>query len=319
MLLNRIQLFLTVAKHQNIGKTAREMHVSASSVCQRLKSLENDFGVKLYKKSKRGIQLTGAGQTLFTTGSDILSDLQNLRKRLNSDSEIAVQSLSVGGTYNPSARFLPSAIATFQKTHPDVKVRFVTSDLVNLEKALRNFEVDIAIMQSPSASSDLEMEHFAVDNLTFFVHPTHPLAKKQKLDLEDLTDTPLIVREGRHTTHKLLQHLRHRGLIPNIALRCASPDAVKAAVRRKMGIGILFYNLIEEDIKRRNLKPIKFSGLKTFAANSYIVYNKKKPLLGAASDFLALLRSMKTRVRNPVNRRQVTKTDRSYDPPFSIQ
>ena len=54
MLLNRIELFVTVARHHNLGKTAREMHVSASSVCQRLKSLENDFGVKLYKKNKEG-------------------------------------------------------------------------------------------------------------------------------------------------------------------------------------------------------------------------------------------------------------------------
>jgi DNA-binding transcriptional LysR family regulator len=59
--LNRIELFVTVAKHHNLGKTAREMHVSASSVCQRLKSLENDFGVKLYKKNREGIELTGAG------------------------------------------------------------------------------------------------------------------------------------------------------------------------------------------------------------------------------------------------------------------
>ena len=122
MLLNRIELFVTVARHHNLGKTAREMHVSASSVCQRLKSLENDFGVKLYKKNKEGIELTGAGETLLTTGSDVLNQLENLRKTLNPCSETAVQSLTIGGTYNPSAKYLPSAIAAFQKTHPNVKV-----------------------------------------------------------------------------------------------------------------------------------------------------------------------------------------------------
>jgi DNA-binding transcriptional LysR family regulator len=301
MLLDRIELFVTVAKHHNLGKTAREMHVSASSVCQRLKSLENDFGVKLYRKNKKGIELTGAGETLLTTGSEVLNQLENLRKTLNHDSEVAVQSLTIGGTYNPSAKYLPSAIAAFQKTHPDVKVKFLTADGASIDKWVRESEVDIAIMHSPSESSDFHMEHFSADNLTFFAHPTHPFAKKKNLDLENLAQTPLIVREGKGATHKILQQLKCRGLTPNIALRCASPDGVKAAVRRKMGVGILFFNLIEEDIKRKDLKTLKFPGLPKLVGNSYIVYNKSKPRSCAANDFLTLLQSMKIRVKNPVN------------------
>ena len=299
--LNRIELFINVAKHHNLGKTAREMHVSASSVCQRLKSLEDDFGVKLYKKNKEGIELTGAGESLLTTGSEVLNQLENLRKTLNHDSEVAVQSLTIGGTYNPSEKYLPSAIAAFQKTHPDVKVKFLTADGASIDKLVRESEVDIAIMHSPSESSDFHMEHFAADDLTFFAHPMHPLSKKKKLVLQDLSQTPLIVREGRDATHKMLQQLQYRGLTPNIALRCASPDAVKAAVRNKMGLGILFYNLIEEDIKRKDLKTLNFPDLPKLVGNSYIVYRKNKPLSCAANDFLALLRSMKTHLQNPVN------------------
>ena len=208
--LNRIELFVTVAKHHNLGKTAREMHVSASSVCQRLKCLENDFGVKLYKKKKEGIELTGAGQTLVTAASDVLNQLENLRKTLNHDSEVAVQSLTIGGTYNPSEKYLPSAIAAFQKTHPDVKVKFLTADGASIDKLVRESEVDIAIMHSPSESSDFHMEHVAADDLTFFAHPMHPLSKKKKLVLQDLSQTPLIVREGKGATEKMLKQLTVR-------------------------------------------------------------------------------------------------------------
>lgn len=55
MLLDRIELFLTVARDQNLGKTAQQLHISASSVRQRLKSLENDLGVKLYKKNRTAL------------------------------------------------------------------------------------------------------------------------------------------------------------------------------------------------------------------------------------------------------------------------
>ena len=99
MLLNRIELFVNVAKHNSLENTAKAMHVSASSVCQRLKLLEADLGVTLYKKSKSGIELTSAGHTLVATATDILSQLDTLRHKLNRDARVAVQSLTVGGTY----------------------------------------------------------------------------------------------------------------------------------------------------------------------------------------------------------------------------
>ena len=306
MLLNQIELFVTVARNQNLGKTAREIHVSASSVCQRLKSLENDLGVKLYNKKKEGIELTGAGQTVLTTASEVLNQLDTLRKTLNHDSEKAVESLTIGGTYNPSAKYLPSAIAEFQKTHPDVKATFLTSDRANIQKSVRESEVDIAIIQSPSESSDLNLEHYAVDNLALFAHPMHPLARKKKLNLADLAETPVVVREGRLTTQKILKQLESRGLTLNVTLRCVSPDAVKEAVRRKAGIGILFYNQIEQEVKRKALKILNFPGLPTLVGNSYIVYSKSKPLSSAANDFLNLVRSMRPRLKNPVHTSEST-------------
>ena len=304
MLLDRIELFVTVAKNQNLAKTARGMHVSASSVCQRLKTLENDFGVKLYKKNKEGIELTGAGQTFLTTASEVLDRLQILKKTLSKSSETAVQSLTVAGTHNPSAKYLPAAIAIFQKMRPDVKVRFLTSNRSTIEKLVREAEVDIAVVQGATKPADVNVEHFATDRLAFFTHPTHPLAKKKRLALGELCDAPLITREETGTTAKMLKQIQCQGLSPNVSLRCASPEAVKAAVRQKMGIGVLFYTLVEEDLKRKTLKKLNFAGLPNLVGNSYIIFSRSKPLSGAASDFLAVLRSIKDRLKGQRNSSQ---------------
>ena len=298
MLFDRIELFVNVAKHQNLGKTAREMHVSASSVCQRLKSLENDFGVKLYKKKKTGIELTGAGQTVLTTATEVLNQLDTLKKTLTSDSQPAVQSLTIGGTYSPSAKYLLPAIAAFRKKQANIKVKLLTSHKTIIEKLVRESEVEVALVQSPSNSAEFEMEFFAHDHLMFFAHPMHPLAKKKRLAMEDLSGVPLVVREGRGATEKMLKQLERQGVVVNVALRCLSPDAVKAAVRRNTGIGILFKALTEEDIKRGLLKQLSFPGSPKLVGSSYIISNKTKPLSSPAAAFLAVLRSFK----NPLNR-----------------
>jgi DNA-binding transcriptional LysR family regulator len=310
MLLDRIELFVNVAKHQSLAKTARGMHVSPSSVSQRLKSLENDFGVKLYKRTNHGIELTDAGRMVLTTASQVLQQLDSLRNTLNSNVAKDVQTLTVGSTYNPSARCLPSAIAAFQKSHPEIKVTFLSSLRRVVERWLREEEVDLAMIQSPSEScvANFFAEHFAVDTLTLFAHPAHRLAKKSEITVQELAGTPLIVREGRGTTDQLLNLLRSRGLKLNIALRCATPISVKAAVRRKMGIGILFHNMLADEIRRKEIKVLTVTGLPRFVANSYIVFNKTKQLTPAATKFVALLREMKSRRKKPVNLHELTGT-----------
>jgi DNA-binding transcriptional LysR family regulator len=293
MLLNRIELFVSVARHQNLAKTAREMHVSASSVCQRLKSLENDFGVKLYTRTKAGIEITEAGQALLSTASDVLSRLEILRAKFRHRPETKVRTLTVGGTYNPSAKDLPAAIATFKDAYPETKVTFLTYTRAEIEKLLQERKVDIAVIQSPSKSADLVMEPFAEDNLAFFGHPTHPLTRKKTLDLSEISDCPLIIREG-GTTERMIQELEARGFTPNVILRCVAPDAVKAAVRRKMGVGILFSALIDENVSAKEFKilNLNLATIKT-VGKSFIVYSKSQPLSCAANEFLALLRSKK--------------------------
>jgi LysR family transcriptional regulator, low CO2-responsive transcriptional regulator len=293
MLLNQIELFVTVAKSQSLAKTARQIHVSPSSVSQRLKSLESEIGAKLYQKSKEGIKLTDAGRVLLESASEILLQIDTVKKNINSRPPAQADSLVVGGTCNPSARYLPSAIAEFQKTHPHIKITFLTLEKERIEKMVHQGEVDIALVQSPTKSYDVHLEHFAVDHLVLFAHPAHPLAKRKRLKLSDISETSLIVREGRGSTEKLLRQLKSRGVNVNVRLRCLLPDAVKSAVRQQTGIGILFCELIIDDIERKDLKVLRVDGMPKVTGHSYIVFTRKKPLSAAAEEFVRLLRSRK--------------------------
>jgi LysR family transcriptional regulator, low CO2-responsive transcriptional regulator len=118
------------------------------------------------------------------------------------------------------------------------------------------------------------MEPFAVDSLTFFSHPRHPLANKKSLDLLDLNDAAVVVRGGRGTTERFVEKLKARGVTLKVRLRCVSPDAVKAAMRREMGIGILFHNLVEDELKRKEFKVLKLKSPIAPVGNSFIVYKK---------------------------------------------
>jgi DNA-binding transcriptional LysR family regulator len=96
------------------------------------------------------------------------------------------------------------------------------------------------------------------------------------------------------TAEQIIRELKTRGLKPNIALRCGTPQAVKAAVASKMGMGILFKDVIEREVRSGEFKLVKLPPA-NFSGESSIVYRKNKLLTASAQDFLNLLRQHRQR------------------------
>ncbi len=87
MTLYQLSVWVVVAKHQNVSKTADELHIRQPSVTQQIRFLENEFGIKLYKAYPgrgRGIELTQAGKLLLKYAKLILLQVNNLEDKLKS-------------------------------------------------------------------------------------------------------------------------------------------------------------------------------------------------------------------------------------------
>ena len=83
MTLHQLSIWIVVAKHQSVTKTADELHIRQPSVSQQIKSLENEFGIKLYKiYAGRGIELTQAGKLLLKYAKQILLQVKTLENKL---------------------------------------------------------------------------------------------------------------------------------------------------------------------------------------------------------------------------------------------
>ncbi len=85
MTLHQLSIWIVVAKHQNISKAADELHIRQPSVTQQIKSLENEFGIKLYKvHAGKGIELNQAGRLLLKYAKMILLQVKILENKLKS-------------------------------------------------------------------------------------------------------------------------------------------------------------------------------------------------------------------------------------------
>ncbi len=301
MTLHQLRIFAAVAKHLNITKASEELHITQPSVSQQLKFLEEECGVKLYTKMSRGIELTERGQLFLNDAEPILLEIERLKEKFkDSPTDGKVGSLTIGGSHAHSTSFLPLLLTVFKETHPEVQLALRTETSRMIEQLVLNSEVEIALLTNPSYSPSLIYEPFRQEELVAFASAKHPLAKRRKLTLEELAQAPLVIKSEKtrkvYRTDEILRQLEKRGFKLNIVLQCESAEAVKSAVKVGAGLGILYRDIVEPDVKRGELKIFKIPESK-MKVDTYIIYPKERALSPHAQDFLTLLRERRKKTQ----------------------
>ncbi len=187
-----------------------------------------------------------------------------------------------------------------KERHPSVQFILETDHSPAIEKRLLAFEFEIALLTNPSHRAEIVYEPYEEMELVAFCLPTNPLARK-KLTLKDLAECPLVLRGGGRL-EKVLMNLGYR---MNVALRCETSTTVKAAVRIGMGVGILYRNAVASRVARGNLKLLNVPELKQMGIQSFIIFDKRKPVAPMAQEFLQIVRerrSVPVTVDEPGNR-----------------
>jgi LysR family transcriptional regulator, low CO2-responsive transcriptional regulator len=293
MTLHQFTIFAAIAKHGSLTTASHELHITQSCVSQQMRLLQEEYGAKLYNRAARGIELTVAGRHFLVAIVPILEQVRRLKtspvKSGASDADLLV----VGATYSSSTILLPSLLSRFRKLHPGMQIDFRSNNGVEIERLLLKEKIEIAVTTRPPSSPRIMAEPFRRERLALVVSRRHPLARLREVALQDIESTPLLVRSsgGRDgTTVKRLKALvEKKGIKLTIGMRFESPTAIKEAIQRNMGIGLLYADVARYNLKRHEFKEIKIRGLK-LEGQSYIVYLKERLLSKAADEFLQLLR-----------------------------
>ena len=290
MTLRGLEVFQAVSKYMSITQAARALCVSQPAVSQEIKRLQDAIGAKLIERGKRGIVLTQAGIAFQKQVEPLLMQLEGMKERYASgDSQNSQAALCLGANHAFSATVLPALMIEFNRSRPDVNLSLRTGSSPEVLQALFKEKIEIAIATSRRKISGVKMVPFGCSVLTFFAPPEHRLAQRRNVQARDLLGEQLIVRENRNShgrTSLLLRKLRGGALSPQLR-RYGSPDAVKTAVKRGAGIGLLDRHLISDEIRQKHFTLIK-TGL-DLSATVYILHLNRKPLSPTASEFLSYL------------------------------
>ena len=296
MTLHQLRIFESIARHLNLTNAATELHMSQPAVTHQLKLLEQRFGRQFYRKTGQGIALTESGIAFLAAVKPILEQVAKLEKQFELRSFAKQEVLKIGGTHSLGISVLPEAIMEFQQAHRGTTFTLETDDSRVIEQQVLTGTIDIALITHPSYKPELSVEPHQILEVTAFAPASSPLRGK-RMTLAELARVPLVVRKE----SKILNELLGLGYKPTVAVSCKNSGAVHAAVQKGMGIGILQGDSVKSAIENGTLIKLQVPELRKVALQSFIVFDKRRPLSPTAKDFLELLRKRKS--ARPSNKR----------------
>ncbi len=286
MTLKHIRIFAKVYENKGITKAAYDLHMTQPAVTRAIHELENHYKTKFFERLKQRLYATESGDLFYSHSLRILDAFTSMESDLKE--QLLIGNLKIGSNVTIGSSKLPLLIKRFQEMQSQVETKVIISNAHILEQALLRNEIDLALTEIPLNHEEFESIHFSSDHLVVIAPLQHPLSQMEEVQIEDLIEFTLLLRERGSATHSFLQHIFAIHGLPFLSTwESSSTTALIHAVQLGNGISILPYTLVEESIQQQKVTIIPIKN-EDFTRPHYIVYHKHKFLTKTALEFIKL-------------------------------
>ena len=293
--LKSLKVFKDIAQTRSLSRAASLNGISQSAVSQQVQEVERGLAATLLDRSSRPLGLTPAGEVYQEFCSDVLHRKDELDEALGRLQQKIAGKIKIASIYSVGVSELVRLEREFAERHPESEVQVVYLRPEKVYAAVLAGEAELGLVSYPVANRDLETIPWRKEEMVLAAAPSHALAKKAAalhapLPIEELQGTSFVgFDEELPIRRHVDRFFKEKGIEVKVDAFFDNIETVKEAVAQGVGVGILPFRSMRDDIQRKRLTAIRLAGASLYRPLG-IIYRKKKPLSLAAQKFLELLR-----------------------------
>jgi DNA-binding transcriptional LysR family regulator len=238
--IRHLTYFIEVAKYKSFTQASKSLHLSQSTISKVVKSLEEELNVELIDRSAKRIELTDAGEIVLAEGKMIIESLNDLSIHLYDLMNLKKGKIKIGIPPVIGFLFFPKIIKGFQNLYPEIKIKLFEDDSKTVKQEVRDGIIDLGVVILPVDEKEFDVVPFVNEELWLFVHQSHPLAYREKVEMEELQNETFILFKQEFDIHDIIiQECLRAGFRPEIAYESSEWDFISGMIGENLGISIL--------------------------------------------------------------------------------
>lgn len=239
--LRQLRAFCHAAITGSISKAADRLQLSQPSVSLQIQALEKELDIMLFERRGPRIQLTPAGQLLLEMAQPLVDGMDKLPDLFAAKlGQVTSGGLDIASGESTLLYLLPEITKRFADQFPQIAVRLHNVTGRDGMEQLRADEVDFAVGSMLDVPED--MVYFPIFSYipTLITPPDHPLAKLDKVTLEDISPFGLILPPKHLSTWRVVDLVFQQNSVPyRVKLEAGGWEVIKRYVEVGMGISIV--------------------------------------------------------------------------------
>jgi DNA-binding transcriptional LysR family regulator len=255
-----LRLFVNVAESSSLTNGARASALSLAAASTRIKNLERALGAPLLYRTKRGVSVTPAGDTLLHHARLMLSQVQHLGAELQEYAKGIKGHVRIFANTTAVSEFLPRALAAFLADHPPVNIDLREHSSLDIVRAVHEGKTDIGIVAGHVSTAGLETLPYFEDHLLLAVPRGHPLANRRRVRFADAIAYDFVGLGPESAMHSFISRIGdEQGWALKIRIHVGSYDAMCRMIESGVGIGLLAESAARRHARTTDIRVLKLA------------------------------------------------------------
>lgn len=192
--INKLKTFLLVSQFGSFRAAAERLYLSPRAVSKQMNQIENELGVKLFRRSKNQTSLTQEGKAFTVTAQDIVNTYNNAVTRIKTAKNTTTKKLIAGISSPTQSTICQTVLTKFLEDNPKVQIDIQQENSKRLIYLVDKQKLDFCITPFyKTKNSDTHLPNLLkidlyVGELYVGLSKMNPLSSQENVDLRDLSN-----------------------------------------------------------------------------------------------------------------------------------
>ncbi len=248
----KARIFLSVMNEGSLSAAAEQLGYTTSGISRSIASLEEETGVTLFTRGKKGVELTAEAEMFVPIMRELVHQAEMLRDTAARIRGLDEGTLTIGISYAGYFRLVAEELKAFSDQHPGIRIQTLQATSTRLLRALDHHEIDLAIMTY--RESDYRFYKLIDDPMVACVPADHPRAEDAIYPLEAFEEDSFIAPfPGQDTDSQ--RALEKHSIHPNVQF--TTMDVYDTYCMVESGFGCTFMNHLEVASLNGNVRTLR--------------------------------------------------------------
>jgi LysR family hydrogen peroxide-inducible transcriptional activator len=260
MTLTELRYVVAVAEARHFGRAAERCFVSQPSLSASVKNLEEELGVQLFERGKRGVFLTEAGEQIVAQARRALEEAERVKAVARQGRDPLKGVLRLGIIHTVAPYLLPELVGALRRAAPEMPLDVEENMTATLDRMLRAGELDAVVLALPYEGPGIETVPLYEEVFEVVAPAKHALTRRKSIAVEELDAGELLLLPVGHCFRdQVLDACNEFSRAPEPGRQGNSLETLRSMVASGLGVTVLPATALTPRYASPFVKAIEFA------------------------------------------------------------